>query len=201
MTYIYDIILNFQKPYYKFFEWLPEDKIINIPKIPIYHISEKDLTILKKYEEVQIDINFLKVKNKNQKKIMCIVANSHTAIALLFNNRGILLKRSSLIFEEEEEAILLSKNLTPITITYYKKKYHPYKNILRIEKEKKDIIISFIKNTNDIPTLKYLYYEYYQKESNNIYYLKKQLLNALSKEWNGKQKNIYNIINILISIH
>ena len=198
MTYIYDIILNFQKKYYEFFEWLPQDKIINIPKLAIYRVSDRDINILKN-NEIQIKIDFLKKSNKNKKKIMFIVTNNIISLALLLNNEGTLLKRSSLIFEEEEEVISLSKNLKPISITYLKNIHHHNKNILRLEKEKKDSITSFIKNNNDIFTLKYLYYDYFKRESDNINHIKKSLLKELSKEWNGKQKNLYSTINILIN--
>ena len=32
MDYVYDIVLNFQKEYYEFYEWKSSDKIINIKK-------------------------------------------------------------------------------------------------------------------------------------------------------------------------
>ena len=203
MTYIYDIILNFQKNYYDFFEWQPQDKITNISKIAIYHVSDKDFLILKNNDVVVEEhfINTIKKDNKKQKKIMCIVSNNKKTIAILFNNKGVLLKRSSLIFEEEEEAIELSKNIKITNINYKKNIFHPYKNILRVEKEKKDTIISYIKKTNDISVLKYLHYNYYLEDSDNINFIKNKLIKDLSKEWNEKQKNIYKIVNILKNIN
>ena len=43
MTYIYDILLNFNEEYYDFFDWNKNDKILHIKKIPIYKISDKEL--------------------------------------------------------------------------------------------------------------------------------------------------------------
>ena len=43
MNYIYDVALNFQENYYQFFEWNRHDKIKNIAKIPLYHISDEDI--------------------------------------------------------------------------------------------------------------------------------------------------------------
>ena len=34
MNFIYDIVLNFNKDYYDFFEWNKKDSVINIKKIP-----------------------------------------------------------------------------------------------------------------------------------------------------------------------
>ena len=50
MEYIYDIVLNFQKTYYDFYEWNRADKIINIKKIPIYKIDVNDYLNIKKNE-------------------------------------------------------------------------------------------------------------------------------------------------------
>ena len=33
MNYIYDIVLNFNKDYYEFYEWKKSDKVINVKKI------------------------------------------------------------------------------------------------------------------------------------------------------------------------
>ena len=203
MTYIYDIILNFQKNYYQFFEWNTNDKIINMTKISIYRVSDKDLLNLKNNQVIinKDFINKIKEDNKRNKKIMCIVTNCKIAVALLFNNKGLLLKKSSLIFEEEEEVIDLAKKLKETKISYIENtKVKNPSNILRIEQEKKRKIIDYIKNCNNILTLKYLYYEYYEKESNNKKNIKEKLIKVLSQEWNYKLKNIYNIIDILIKV-
>lgn len=199
MNYIYDIVLNFQDNYYNFFEWRREDKIKNISKISLYRVSDKDILILKK-NKVKVSEDFiLKIKNdnKNSKKIICLVSNGKIALGLLFNNDGKLLKRSSLIFEEEEEVIDNTRHLPVTKINYLENIAVTYQNKLRIEKEKKDTLITYISNTTDILTLKYLYYEYYEKESNNISLIKKDLLKELAKEWNMKQNNLYNIVNLL----
>ena len=203
MDYIYDITLNFQENYYQFFEWKPEDKIINIPKISIYKVSDKDIIYLKN-NEVKVSEEFItKIKkdNKKNKKIVCIVSNGKTAIALLFNSRGYLIKRSSLIFEEEEEVIYIVKNKRAIKIPYEKNNHKYNNNYLRIEKEKKDLVSSYIKNTTNIYSLKYLYYECYERELNDINKIRKILLKELTHNWNENQKKIYNIINILININ
>ena len=47
MNYAYDIILNFQKDYYDFFEWNKNDEILHIRKIPIFKISNTDYQLFK----------------------------------------------------------------------------------------------------------------------------------------------------------
>lgn len=200
MTYIYDIILNFQKNYYQFFEWKTNDKITNYSKIPLYHVSDKDILNLKD-NNVKVKFDFIKkIKNDNKtkQKIICIISNGKIAIAVLFDNKGNLKKRSSLIFEEEEEALNLSKNLIKTPIKYEKIIKNKNKNILRLEKEKKSLVTSYIKNNKNLTTLKYLYYECYEKETNDLTVIKEKLLKELSKEWNDKHKRIYEIIKLLI---
>ena len=56
MDYIYDIVLNFQNKYYDFYEWKKTDKLINIKKILVYKVNNKDYLDLK-YNDVIIDKN------------------------------------------------------------------------------------------------------------------------------------------------
>lgn len=202
MNYIYDIVLNFQTNYYNFYEWNKEDKIKNISKLPLYKITDKDMNDLKNNKIIVNEnfINQIKNDNKKNKKIICVVATNNQAIGLLFNQTGTLIKRSSLIFEEEEEAIDIARCLKITPIEYLENIKKNPQNKLRIVKENKEMIIDYIKKSNNILNLKYLYYEYYEKEENNIDKIKTDLLNELSKEWSPKQNTIYNLINILTKV-
>lgn len=199
MNYIYDIVLNFHNNYYNFFEWNRTDKIKNIYKISIYHIKDKDLLNLKYNKIVVSDKLIKKIKEDNpkHKKILCLVSNTKTTIGLLFNEDGTLLKRSSLLFEEETEVNLIAKTLPITNIEYKINKYIKQNNVLRIEKEKKENLKAFIKELKDKSTLKYLYYEYFNVECNNITKIKTNLLKELNSEWNIKKNNLYQIINLL----
>lgn len=199
MNYIYDIVLNFQDNYYQFFEWNRKDKIKNISKIVVYRVNDQDLYNLK-YNQVTITGEFLtklKEDNKKYKKIMCLITNTKHTIGLLISKDGIIKKRSSLLFEEEEEVNNYSRTLPITTIDYQENIQIIPKNCLRIELEKKDILIEYLDKTTDLPTLKYLYYEYFQKECENINQIKKTLLAELEKEWTQKQNNLYQIIHLL----
>lgn len=199
MNYIYDIVLNFQNNYYQFFEWNRNDKIKNISKIAVYHIKDDDLINLT-YNKIIIDTNFLetlKKDNKKYKKIMCLVSNTKQTIGLLFASDGTLLKRSSLLFEEENEVNNFAKQLPITKVTYQKNELITLNNNLRIEIEKKDNLIKYIKETNDILTLKYLYYEYFKEECRDETKIKTILLNILDEEWNLNKNNLYKTLNIL----
>lgn len=199
MNYIYDIVLNFQENYYQFFEWNRTDKIKNISKISVYHITDEDLLILKD-NQVIIDNDFLsKIKEDNpkHKKIICLVSNLKQTIGLQISEDGTILKRSSLLFEEEQEVNDFCKTLPLTKIHYIQNIAIPQKNILRLEREKKDTLIEYLNRTNDIVTLKYLYYEYFKKECQNSKKMKQILLQELEKEWNQNQNKLYQIIKLL----
>lgn len=199
MNYIYDIVLNFQDNYYQFFEWKRNDKIKNIYKISIYRVTDQDLNILKN-NKVKIENTFLnKIKedNKKHKKIMCLVSNTKISIGLLIAPDGTILKRSSLLFEEEEEANEISKLLDITPIKYLENIKITPRNKLRIEIEKKDTLLYYINKINNEITLKYLYYEYFKEECNNIKEIKNTLKKELEKNWTKKQNNLYYLVTLL----
>ena len=199
MNYIYDIALNFQDNYYQFFEWSKQDKIKSIKKIVVYHIPDQDLIDLT-YNQITVDSTFLdtlKQDNKKYKKIMCLVSNTSQTIGLLFSDEGKLLKRSSLLFEEETEVNCFAQELPLTKITYQNNKKVAPNYCLRVEIEKKDTLAQYINKTNDTITLKYLYYEYFKEECDDITKIKASLFNIIETEWNKEKNNLYQIINIL----
>ena len=116
----------------------------------------------------------------------------------MFDNKGNLLKRSSLLFEEETEVNDIAKSLPITNIEYLTNTKVTLSHTLRLEKEKKEMLEKFIKELTDLSTLKYLYYEYFNIECTNILLIKKSLLKELEKEWSYKKNNLYKIISILI---
>ncbi len=195
MNYIYDIMLNYQKYYYEIYEWKKKDKIKNIIKIPLYRVSDNDILLFKNYN-IQIDQKFLNKIKKDSNKNICLISNTKQTIGLLFNNQGQLLKRSSLIYEEEDEANEIAQNLNQIKINYIKKEPLYIEHQGRLELERKEFILNYLKKNNNISTLKYIYYEYFKKECNNISQIKKELEEELKENWTNKKNNIFHTIKI-----
>ena len=64
MNFIYDIVLNFNKEYYNFFEWNKKDNIINIKKIPLFMVSNNIFNNMK-YDIVKVSSDFINmIKDK-----------------------------------------------------------------------------------------------------------------------------------------
>lgn len=199
MNYIYDIVLNFQENYYQFFEWNKKDKIKNIKKIPIYHLNDTDLLNLIN-NKITVDNNFInKIKedNKNNKKIICLVSNTKLTLGLLFDEKGHLLKRSSLIYEEEDEVNTFATTLPLTKINYLTNITTPKENKLRIEIEKKNQLLDYINSINNTILLKYLYYEYFKEEENNNIKIKEILTQELEKNWTKKQNDLYHLVMLM----
>ena len=54
MRFIYDIVVNFEKDFFEFYEWEKEDNIVNIKKIPLFLVNNETYKIIK-YENVTIN--------------------------------------------------------------------------------------------------------------------------------------------------
>ena len=138
MNYIYDIILNFQKEYYDFYEWNNNDHIYHMRKIPIIKVNNKQLLDIKNNTiKFKIDtLKFLNVKAEQFKnndiaklKYTFIVGNNSAAIAIKLNNTGIVQLKSSLLLDEQEDAIEILRLKKEIKLNYQiikKKKTKPF---------------------------------------------------------------------------
>ena len=66
MSYIYDILLNFNTKYYDFFEWNKNDEITHIKKIPIFKTTSEDFLKIK-LNTVKFSENLLNlIENKTE---------------------------------------------------------------------------------------------------------------------------------------
>ena len=206
MNFIYDIVLNFNKDFYNFFEWNKNDNIINVKKIPIFLIDNDTFTSMK-YDNVIVSKDFIDlIKDKtytytrSKLGISCLISNNKEVIAVLFNDNGNLIKRSSLMLDEEEEVLDEIENDSLYKINIIKRRKVNIENVNRNIKEKKDFLIKYInKEKNDI-NLKYLYYDYFEKDENNIKIIKNDLIKEIKNNWNKKLNNFYDTVKIFKKI-
>lgn len=206
MDYIYDIVLNFNKEYFNFYEWKKNDNIVNIKKMPLFLVSDNVL-IMMKYDKVVVDSSFINlIKDKtytyNKLKISnsSLFSNGKEVIGVIFNDKGSIIKRSSLLIDEEDEVLeeIESKEIYQINITSHKKIER--ENINRIEREKKSFLFNFLKRENNINNLKYLYYDYFEEECNDASIIKKKLLDIIKNDWNKKLDSFYDTVKIFNKI-
>lgn len=178
MDYVYDIVLNFQDKYYEFYEWLKEDKIINVKKIPIYKITNQDYLAFK-YNDTNIDPKTLSKKSK-----IFLVTNGLEVMGLLIDNDGKIIKRSSLIFEESDDILNDRDEIKKSHLKYYINHINKPKLISRIAENKSHYINNHLKNIDkqkDEYFLKYLYYDIYNLELDDIDKIYHDLINMSKK--------------------
>lgn len=206
MNYIYDVVLNFNKDYYNFFEWYKSDNIINIKKIPFFLVDNNTYTSMK-YNIIIVDQNFvrsIKDKTSTYTKLKvgpsCLITNGKEAMGLLFNDKGNLIKRSSLLLDEEEEVLDEVNDNNKYNIGIIKNQKRRIFNINRLEKEKKDFLIRYISKENSLINLKYLYYDYFEKEEQDIDIIKKTLIKEIKYNWNKKFQEFYNTVKMFNKI-
>ena len=206
MNFIYDIVLNFNKDFYNFFEWNKNDNVINVKKIPIFLIDNDTFTSMK-YDNVIVSKDFIDLirdktytYTRSKLGISCLISNNKEVIAVLFNDNGNLIKRSSLMLDEEEEVLDEIENDSLYKINIIKRRKVNIENVNRNIKEKKDFLIKYINEEKNDINLKYLYYDYFEKDENNIKIIKNDLIKEIKNNWNKKLNNFYDTVKIFKKI-
>ena len=207
MNFIYDIVLNFNKDYYDFFEWNKKDSIVNIKKIPLF-IVNNDIFNSMKSDFVTVNTDFIdSIKDKtytyNRQKIgnSCLLSNGKQVIGVLFNEKGDLIKKSSLLLDEEDEVLdeIYNDDITNIDIVKIKKG-KSNDTVNRVQKEKKDFLIRYINREKNITNLKYLYYDYFEKDEEDSNKIRDILINEIKNNWNKKFDSFYEVVKIFNKI-
>ena len=206
MNFIYDIVLNFNKEYYNFFEWNKKDNIINVKKIPLFMVSNSIFNNMK-YDIVKVSsdfINMIKDKtyiySKKDSIISCLISNGKEVIGIMFDTEGNVIKRSSLLLDEEEEVLdeVYDENVFNIDIVSVKKR--KISNINRMQKDKSNYLLKYIKKENNTLNLKYLYYDYFEEEEEDIVKIKDRLNYEITNNYNKKLSKLYDTVQIFNKI-
>lgn len=190
MDYIYDIVLNFQDNYYEFYEWKATDKVVNFKKVCVYMVSNNDYFSLK-YNDVVLD---RKVFFKDNKTFL--VTNGVEVMGILLDNDGRVIKRSSLLFDEADEVIDEKDSIKFISLKYKKNKKKEYNLCGRLKQEKINYIDNYFRNIDkkkDEYLLKYIYYDIFNEEENDIDKIYLKLVNLKENDIDL----IYNSINAI----
>lgn len=199
MNYIYDIYLNFDKDYFDFYEWQNTDNILHIKKIPILKTTS---TIFRKIISNCIKIDekkFKTIKNKteiynSQHKINAlIITDSKNVIAIKFNHQGISIARSSLILEDEYDILDFSIKNKENNLYFTILKHLNYICATRKERQEQAYLLKNI-NKLSYDTLKYLYYECFNKEENNLKIIRHNLISEITNNNYTICNHIYNIL-------
>ena len=127
MTFIYDVLLNFQDKnrLVEFFEWEDNDMLEHVKRIALFRIPSVDMDHFC-FSDVKVDKEFLnRIKGKvllyKRKKTTfygCLFCDLNRVVAVEFSSSGEIIARSCLLLDEEDEVIESAKDLEVSSISY-----------------------------------------------------------------------------------
>lgn len=208
MNYIYDILVNYGTVPYDFFEWNTSDNIMHIRKIPLIRVNASTLIDIRDYE-IKLDSSFLEYikrktemfNNRNVRLIehACLLSDGVNVLAIMIKNNRLL--KSKLLLEEEEEVLAISEKLKEQELIYSKIKKNEnnqYKTRKQLESEcklKKELNKLFYEK--NFETLKYMYYECFNKKEDRINIIRKQFYSILEESEESIIEKLKSIIKLL----
>jgi len=211
MIYIYDILLNFCdcEEIYDFYEWNQNDIIENIKRIKLVHV-DRELFDSLLYYDGNIDTDFLtklyrtcEVYTNRKVKILdycCLFSDGERVIAIEFNEVGKPIYKSKLLIDEEEEIAILACNLEYFPIVYVKKeKVLKNRFFTRSEILIRNYLIKEIEECyrrKNYGKLRFLYEEYFEKESNSYHKMLQALLDSMKNSLDSKHIDIYQMLKL-----
>lgn len=208
MIYVYDIILNWtdNDKVYEFFEWEPNDEVEHIKKIPLFKIEPDLFDEIFKYDFIVnkdfLDkiYNFTQTYTMNKIKYACLFTDGIRALAIEFNGEGLSIYRSRLFIDEEQDITILSSKLFnyDLQITKTKERKTDYSST-RLENEIKKVLTTDIKNSykkRKFDKLKYLYFECFGKEQEDIEIVYQKLLDSINQESIYNHNKLYEVIKL-----
>lgn len=201
MSYIYDILLNFNSYLYDFYDWNRTDSIIHIKKIPLLKISPKRLQDII-MNNVLFDNELLeKIKNKTEEytnrktKVIEYAFLLTDGMRVIGINVGKSNSYSKLLLDEESDVLEVAMRLKESCINYQisslkEQKACKTRTEMELEKNALQELNSIIKK-NDPAELKYLYYDCFNEKSDNIEMIKSTLYNKIISGEIIKQVNAF----------
>ena len=193
MKNIYDILVNFKKIPYEFYEWNKEDDVKHVKKMPsikvsdstLYDIFYNDAVVSKKFlDQIKDKTEIFFGRTVKKVKYACVIYNDDVALSILLNDNGEIIGKSKLLFDEEEDVLKEDVPLKEIDYNIIKKS----KKISGLTRRETKIVLLLSKYLDKIheskknDEIKYMYFECFNKveEDNEKAYknLKNEVLKA-----------------------
>ncbi|MBQ9013819.1 MAG: hypothetical protein IJ094_09790 [Bacilli bacterium] len=207
MIDVYDIVLNFKKKAYEFYEWNKTDEITHIKKIPSFKVDSKTLFDILNHDVIIKD-DFLKqiynkteLFNKRNIKYAAILFNEETALGVVIDENGFVIKKSKLLFDEEDDIIMHYGNIDVCKLNYtiYKKE-KINSNYTRYENMMINVLDNYLNKLYEkklYDEMKYIYIECFNTKEDNvnkIYMNLKSKINNFDINVINKLKDLFKVI-------
>ena len=204
MNFYYDLVLNFNEIPYMFYEWFADDNVEFIKKIPLFSVSNKVLKDLVN-NEIIVSKDFLDlIENKCELKnktleYAALFASKNGAIAIEFNDKGKSIYRSFLQVDDEIGVIEMLYTLSQFKLNYELGEKINTDNNLRIENNIRNFIqmeIDSLYKKENFDKLKYLYNEWFLKDSDNFEEIYEEMNKKLQESITDREIFIYDLIRL-----
>lgn len=194
MKKTYDILVNYQKIAYEFYDWNKTDDVKHIKVIPTFKVSDKCLQDFYNYD-LMVDRTFLDmIKDKTEifikgltvkEPYACVLFSSYSALSFKFDKQGNVIGKSNLLFDEADDIITTFYSLEETKINYKVTNMEKLNCFYtRYESKMIDDLINYLKqiqkNSNDYET-KYIYFECFNKEIDSSKKAYEKLFNSVNK--------------------
>lgn len=207
MNYVYDVLLNFNKEMYEFYDWNLDDYISHIRKILVFRVDNKTMRNLVN-NSIVVDSDFLiKISNRTEMftkqnvKIInyaALFTNGSFVIGIKFDKNGEIIGRSKLLIDEELDILD-----SALDMNEYNLKYNLIVDNKNVSfKTRKEILIEkyILKKLNEVENnkemLKYLYYECFNEKNNDFRKMLLKLNKSLTNNWDNFYNKVYNFFKL-----
>lgn len=207
MNYVYDVLLNFNKEMYEFYDWNLDDYISHIRKILVFRVDNKTMSDLVN-NSIVVDSDFLiKISNRTEMftkqnvKIInyaALFTNGSFVIGIKFDKNGEIIGRSKLLIDEELDILD-----SALDMNQYNLKYNLIVDNKNVSfKTRKEILIEkyILKKLNEVENnkemLKYLYYECFNEKNNDFRKMLLKLNKSLTNNWDNFYNKVYNFFKL-----
>ena len=206
MNYIYDVLLNFNKNLYEFYDWNLNDSILHVRKIPLIKISTASLFEIKNNKVKISDELNNQIKNRTEvfsKNInsnynhTCLFCDGINVIGVAFNTSGVSMLKSKMLIDEEMEVLEVCERIQEKEIDYkitQNEVDQPFKT--RLEKEIDFYITDEINKINDIDKLRYLYYECFNETEQEKDKILLRINSELQSNWDKIAPVLYDFFKL-----
>ena len=207
MNYYYDLTLNFDmENLWEFYEWEESDLLSNVKKIPLFRVdfdTMKDFLMnhIKVDESFVGDIAHKTIFRDSSEDVYAsfLMSDSKNSLAVMLNEEGVVIALSKVLIVDDnninEYMYTMRETEIPYQILYTRRKR---KQLRQEEKLKRFIQIELqtLLEEKNIQKLKYLYYEWFQKEEDSIDKMYDEMISHLSKPMNESFEKISYLINL-----
>lgn len=211
MNYIYDILINWNKELFDFYEWDINDNISHIRKIPVFKVSSEALLemvtcdfcvesefLSKIYNKTEMFTN----KNVKQIEYASLFSDGEEVLAIQFGTTGMSGSKSKLLIDEANEVTEVVIRMPEIVMNYNVLKENrcilKTKKEIKIEKYLKKELDN-LKKDYSYDKLKYLYYECFGEKEEDKEQMLDRLRKSLREDWNHMYLKMYEFFKLTSS--